>query len=71
MLILQTGHLIQEFKLIDCLFWIPNREKNHFIMVLGMFQVAIDVSGPMNQLFVEANVSTSEGTIFKIPLSDK
>ena len=24
----------------------------------------IDVSGPMNQLFVEANVSTSEGTIF-------
>ena len=30
----------------------------------------IDVSGPMNQLFVEANVSTSEGTIFKIPLSD-
>lgn len=30
----------------------------------------IDVSGPTNQLFIEANVTTSEGTIFKIPLSD-
>ena len=31
---------------------------------------SIDVSGPTDQLFIEANVTTSEGTIFKIPLSD-
>jgi len=31
---------------------------------------AIAVSGPTDQLLIEANVSTSEGTIFKIPLSD-
>jgi hypothetical protein len=30
----------------------------------------INVSGPMNQLFIEANVTTSKGTIFKIPLND-
>ena len=30
----------------------------------------IDISGPTDQLFIEANVTTSEGTIFKIPLSD-
>ena len=30
----------------------------------------INISGPMNQLFVEANVTTSKGTIFKIPLND-
>ena len=30
----------------------------------------INISGPMNQLFVDANVSTSKGTIFKIPLND-
>ena len=31
---------------------------------------SIDVSGPTDQLFIEANVTTSKGTIFKIPLSD-
>lgn len=30
----------------------------------------INISGPMSQLFIEANVSTSKGTIFKIPLND-
>ena len=30
----------------------------------------IDVSGPTDQLFIEANVGTSQGTIFKIPLND-
>jgi hypothetical protein len=30
----------------------------------------INISGPMNQLFIEANVTTSKGTIFKIPLND-
>ena len=30
----------------------------------------MDCSGPMNKFFVEANVSTSEGTFFKLPLSD-
>jgi hypothetical protein len=30
----------------------------------------IDVSGPTDQLFIEANVGTSDGTIFKIPLND-
>ena len=30
----------------------------------------IDFFGPMNQLFIEANVVTSKGTIFKIPLND-
>ena len=30
----------------------------------------IDISGPTDQLFIEANVGTSEGTIFKIPLND-
>ena len=31
---------------------------------------SIDISGPTDQLFMEANVTTSKGTIFKIPLSD-
>ena len=31
---------------------------------------SIDVSGPTDQLFIEANVTTSEGTVFKIPLND-
>lgn len=30
----------------------------------------INITGPMNQLFIEANVTTSKGTIFKIPLND-
>jgi hypothetical protein len=30
----------------------------------------INVSGPTDQLLIEADVTTSEGTIFKIPLSD-
>ncbi len=30
----------------------------------------IDISGPTDQLFIEANVGTSEGTVFKIPLND-
>ena len=30
----------------------------------------IDVFGPTDQLFIEANVGTSDGTIFKIPLND-
>ena len=30
----------------------------------------IDISGLTDQLFIEANVGTSEGTIFKIPLND-
>ena len=30
----------------------------------------INISGPMSQLFIEANVTTSKGTIFKIPLND-
>ena len=30
----------------------------------------IDISGPTDQLFIEANVGTSQGTIFKIPLND-
>ena len=30
----------------------------------------IDISGPTDQLFIEANVGTSDGTIFKIPLND-
>jgi hypothetical protein len=30
----------------------------------------IDIFGPTNQLFIEANVVTSKGTIFKIPLND-
>ena len=30
----------------------------------------IDITGPTDQLFIESNVSTSEGTIFKIPLND-
>jgi len=36
----------------------------------GFVDGTIDISGPTDQLFIEANVSTSEGTIFKIPLSD-
>ncbi|MGB2197077.1 MAG: translocation/assembly module TamB domain-containing protein [Flavobacteriaceae bacterium] len=36
----------------------------------GFVEGNINVSGPMNQLFIEANVTTSEGTIFKIPLND-
>ena len=31
---------------------------------------SIDITGPTDQLFIEANVSTSEGTVFKIPLND-
>ena len=31
---------------------------------------SIDITGPTDQLFIESNVSTSEGTIFKIPLND-
>ena len=31
---------------------------------------SIDVLGPTDQLFIEANVTTSEGTVFKIPLND-
>jgi len=31
---------------------------------------SIDVLGPTDQLFIEANVTTSEGTFFKIPLND-
>ena len=30
----------------------------------------ISISGPTDQLFIEANVGTSQGTIFKIPLND-
>ena len=30
----------------------------------------IDIYGPTDQLFIEANVGTSQGTIFKIPLND-
>ena len=30
----------------------------------------ININGPLNQLFIEANVTTSKGTIFKIPLND-
>ena len=30
----------------------------------------INIFGPMNQLFIEANVTTSKGTIFKIPMND-
>ena len=30
----------------------------------------INISGPTDQLFIEANVGTSQGTIFKIPLND-
>ncbi|WP_412984876.1 translocation/assembly module TamB domain-containing protein [Pontimicrobium sp. IMCC45349] len=30
----------------------------------------IDISGPTDQLFIEANVSSEEGTVFKIPMSD-
>ena len=30
----------------------------------------INISGPTDQLLIEADVTTSEGTIFKIPLSD-
>ena len=36
----------------------------------GFVDGTIDISGPTDQLFIEANVTTSEGTIFKIPLSD-
>jgi hypothetical protein len=36
----------------------------------GFVEGNINVSGPMNQLFIEANVTTSKGTIFKIPLND-
>ncbi len=36
----------------------------------GFVSGNIDISGPVNQLFVEANVITSKGTIFKIPLND-
>ena len=32
---------------------------------------SIEVLGPTDQLFIEANVTTSEGTVFKIPLNDK
>ena len=31
---------------------------------------SIDILGPTDQLFIEANVTTSEGTFFKIPLND-
>jgi hypothetical protein len=31
---------------------------------------SIEVLGPTDQLFIEANVTTSEGTVFKIPLND-
>ena len=31
---------------------------------------SIDIVGPTDQLFIEANVTTSEGTVFKIPLND-
>ena len=31
---------------------------------------SIDVLGPTDQLFIEANVTTSQGTVFKIPLND-
>jgi hypothetical protein len=36
----------------------------------GFVSGQIDITGPMKQLFIEANVSTSKGTVFKIPLSD-
>jgi hypothetical protein len=31
---------------------------------------SIDIVGPTKQLFIEANVTTSKGTVFKIPLND-
>ena len=30
----------------------------------------IDINGPLNKLFIDANVTTSKGTVFKIPLND-
>jgi hypothetical protein len=36
----------------------------------AFFDGDINISGPTDQLFIEANVSTSEGTVFKIPLND-
>lgn len=36
----------------------------------AFFNGDIDISGPTDQLFIEANVGTSKGTIFKIPLND-
>ena len=36
----------------------------------GFVDGNINIEGPMNQLFIEANVATSKGTIFKIPLND-
>lgn len=36
----------------------------------GFVKGNINISGPMSQMFVEANVTTSKGTIFKIPLND-
>ena len=36
----------------------------------GFVDGNVHISGPMDQMFIEANVTTSEGTIFKIPISD-
>ena len=49
-----------------------NTEETEESLYYGTAFVAgnIDISGPMNQLYIEANVTTSKGTIFKIPLND-
>ncbi len=36
----------------------------------GFIYGNIDMSGPLNKLFIDANVTTSKGTVFKIPLND-
>ncbi len=49
-----------------------NTEETEESLYYGTGFVAgnINISGPMSQLFIEANVTTSKGTIFKIPLND-
>jgi len=49
-----------------------NTEKDEESLYYGSGYVSgnIDISGPLKQLYIEANVSTSKGTIFKIPLSE-
>ena len=49
-----------------------NTDKDEESLYYGSGYVSgnIDISGPLKQLYIEANVSTSKGTIFKIPLSE-
>ena len=47
-----------------------NKKEESLYYGRGYVSGDIDISGPTNKLFIEANVSTSKGTFFKIPLND-